>query len=80
MTQLLQDSDAWRRAGADRDPPASGEQIDRDPQPEPIESGPSLQPDAAGRERAAPDEERPPPDPVDRARDDSPGSVGPDSA
>ena len=80
MTQLPQDSDAWRRAGADRKPPASGEQIDRDPQSEPIEGGPSLQPDASGQERAAPDEERPPPDTVDRAREDRPGSIGPDSA
>jgi hypothetical protein len=55
MTQLPYDTDAWRRAGADAKPPASGEQIDRDPA---TEAG------HAGAEHAA-DAERTLPDPGD---------------
>ena len=46
MTELPANNDAWRRAGADAKPPASGEQIERDVATEPGTA--SLSP--AGRE------------------------------
>ncbi|HEX2540150.1 MAG TPA: hypothetical protein VHM00_03605 [Caldimonas sp.] len=65
MTQLPHDNDAWRRAGADARPAASGEQIERDP------AGPT---DAGEQDRSAADEDRRAPDNAPQERDPrSPG-------
>lgn len=56
MTELPANNDAWRRAGADPKPPASGEQIERDVEAEPGSEEPSSTAEREERGRSASDQ------------------------
>jgi len=74
MTELRANTDAWRRAGADARPPASGEQIAGVASTERAEAADAAPSSAEGRgdpDRPGPEQERPSPN-----TPESPGDHG----